>query len=89
MGVIPIVILTIIGVENDFTINSRLFGFITIVGTLLYCIMEEYGWRGYLQEELKTLKSWQNYLFIGFLWFLWHLSFLTKATIGENVFFFV
>ncbi|WP_317167132.1 CPBP family intramembrane glutamic endopeptidase [Winogradskyella wichelsiae] len=58
------------------------------MGTLLYCIMEEYGWRGYLQEELKTLKPWKKYLLIGTIWYLWHLTFLTKATVGENLFFF-
>jgi membrane protease YdiL (CAAX protease family) len=85
---IPIIILTVIGVKNDFGMNSHLYGFIAIIGTLLYCIMEEYGWRGYLQEELKTLKPWKKYLLIGFIWYLWHLTFLTKASIGDNIFFF-
>ncbi|WP_034059219.1 CPBP family intramembrane glutamic endopeptidase [Lacinutrix jangbogonensis] len=88
MVIIPIIILTLIGVKNDFKIESHLYGFIAIIATLLYCIMEEYGWRGYLQEELKTLKSWQKYLIIGFIWYLWHLTFLTKATLGDNLFFF-
>ena len=79
--------MTIVGVKNDFEIDAHLYGFIAITGTLLYCIMEEYGWRGYLQEELKTLKTWQKYLVIGFIWYLWHLTFLTKATIGDNLFF--
>ena len=87
MIVIPIIILTIIGVKNDFEMDSHIYGFIAVIGTLLYCIMEEYGWRGYLQEELKTLKTWQKYLVIGFIWYLWHLTFLTKATIGDNLFF--
>tara|TARA_B110000046_G_C13021675_1_gene411566 strand:+ start:1815 stop:2573 length:759 start_codon:yes stop_codon:yes gene_type:complete len=85
---IPIIILTIIGVKNEFELESHLYGFIAIIATLLYCIMEEYGWRGYLQEELKTLKSWKKYLIIGFIWYLWHLTFLTKATFGDNIFFF-
>lgn len=89
MAIIPIILLTIIGVKNEFGIELHLYGFITITGTLLYCIMEEYGWRGYLQEELKMLKSWQKYLIIGSLWYLWHLSFLTKATIADNLFFLI
>ncbi|WP_296317230.1 CPBP family intramembrane glutamic endopeptidase [Winogradskyella sp. UBA3174] len=88
MLTIPIVILTIIGVKNDFELDAHLYGFIAVIGTLIYCIMEEYGWRGYLQEELKAIKSWQKYLIIGFLWYLWHLTFLTKATVGDNLFFF-
>jgi membrane protease YdiL (CAAX protease family) len=87
MAVIPIIIVTIVGVKNDFEIDAHLYGFIAITGTLLYCIMEEYGWRGYLQEELKSFKAWQKYLAIGFIWYLWHLTFLTNATVGDNLFF--
>ena len=87
MAIIPIIILTIIGVKNEFDLGSHLYGFIAITTTLLYCIMEEYGWRGYLQEELKTLKPWQKYVAIGFSWYLWHLTFLTQATVGDNLFF--
>lgn len=89
MAVIPIVILTIIGVKNEFELNKHLYGLIAIIGTLIYCIMEEYGWRGYLQEEMKSLKPWLKYLSIGFIWYLWHLTFLTEATVGDNLFFLV
>jgi membrane protease YdiL (CAAX protease family) len=87
MAIIPIIILTIIGVKNEFDLDSHLYGFIAITTTLIYCIMEEYGWRGYLQEELKTLKPWLKYSIIGLIWYLWHLTFLTKATFGDNLFF--
>ena len=87
MAIIPIITLTIIGVRNDLELDNHVYGLIAIIGTLLYCIMEEYGWRGYLQEELKSLQSWQKYLIIGTVWYLWHLTFLTKATIGDNIFF--
>lgn len=88
MVTIPIIILTLIGVKNEFNLDTHLYGLIAVVGTLIYCIMEEYGWRGYLQEELKTIKPWLKYLIIGFIWYLWHLTFLTKATVGDNLFFF-
>ena len=84
---IPIALLIIIGVKNDFEANYHIYGFIASIGTFLYCIMEEYGWRGYLQEELKKLKSWKKYLIIGFIWYLWHLTFLTKASLADNLFF--
>ncbi len=87
MAIIPVFILTIIGVNNEYGLNSHLYGFFAVVGTLIYCIMEEYGWRGYLQEELKETKPWQKYIGIGFLWYLWHLTFLTEATISDNLFF--
>ena len=87
MAVIPIAILTIMGVNNEYDMDTHLYGFIAIVGTLIYCIMEEYGWRGYLQEELTSLKPWQKYVLIGFVWYFWHLTFLTEASIGDNLFF--
>ncbi|GLR19831.1 CPBP family intramembrane glutamic endopeptidase [Portibacter lacus] len=87
MLIIPIIILTIIGVRNEYGLNSHIYGFIAIISTLLYCIMEEYGWRGYLQQELNSLSSWQKYLIIGTVWYLWHLTFLTKASLGDNLFF--
>jgi membrane protease YdiL (CAAX protease family) len=87
MATIPIIILTIIGVKNDFGMDYHIYGLIAAFGTFLYCIMEEYGWRGYLQEELKRLKPWKKYLIIGFIWYFWHLTFLTKASVGDNLFF--
>ena len=87
MAIIPVIILTIIGVTNEFKINAHIYGLIAIIGTLIYCIMEEYGWRGYLQEELKSLNHWKRNVIIGFLWYLWHLTFLTSASIGDNLFF--
>jgi hypothetical protein len=88
MSVIPIVLLGIIGVKNEYGINVNLYGLIAVFGSLIYCIMEEFGWRGYLQEELKGLKPVKRYLLIGFLWYFWHLTFLTEATLFENIFFF-
>lgn len=87
MAIIPIIILTIIGVTNDFGMEYNFYGLVASIGTFLYCIMEEYGWRGYLQQELKLLKPWKKYLIIGFIWYLWHLTFLTKASVGDNLFF--
>jgi hypothetical protein len=87
MASIPILILTIIGVTNDFGMEYHIYGLVAASGTFLYCIMEEYGWRGYMQEELKILKPWKKYLIIGLIWYLWHLTFLTKASAGDNLFF--
>lgn len=87
MAAIPFVLLSLIGVENDYGLNKNLYGFIAISGTLMYCIMEEIGWRGYLQEELHGLSNWPKYLIIGSLWYIWHLSFLKDVSIGDNLFF--
>lgn len=89
MSVIPIILLAVFGVKNDYGVNKHTFGLIAVFGTMFYCIMEEYGWRGYLQEEFKNLKPIKRYLLIGFIWYFWHLTFLTQASLFENVFFLV
>jgi len=45
-----------IGVQNKYGINTHLYGLIAAFGSFIYCIMEEYGWRGYLQEEFRFLQ---------------------------------
>ncbi|MFK7903505.1 MAG: CPBP family glutamic-type intramembrane protease [Chitinophagales bacterium] len=87
MATIPIILLTAIGVTNEYGLNSHAYGLIASLGTMIYCVMEEYGWRGYLQEELKSFEDWKKYVAIGFLWYFWHLTFLTGASIGDNLFF--
>ncbi len=67
--------------------NEHFYGFLAVFGTMLYCIMEEYGWRGYLQEELKNIKPLSRYVLIGFIWYFWHLPFLSGATLLQNLFF--
>lgn len=88
MSVIPIALLSIIGVKNEYGINENLYGSYAILISLIYAIMEEFGWRGYLQNEFSYLKPIKKYFLIGFIWYLWHLSFLTNATIKDNLFFF-
>ena len=87
MALIPTLLLIVIGVHNKYGIDPHLFGLIAAFGTLTYCIMEEYGWRGYLQEEFQFLRPIAKFLLIGFIWYAWHLSFLTGAKLGDNLFF--
>jgi membrane protease YdiL (CAAX protease family) len=85
--ILPIIVFTIIGISNEYEMNSTIYGFIAGLGIFIYCIFEEYGWRGYLQDELSELKSWKRYLLIGFLWYLWHLPFLSNTNIADNLIF--
>lgn len=39
-----------------------------------YGLLEEYGWRGFLQYELRQFSTWQYVLVITVMWFLWHLD---------------
>ncbi len=87
MTAIALVLLAGFGVNNSYGMNPHLYGLIAACGTLLYCIMEEYGWRGYLQTELAPLTDGLKYVVIGCCWYLWHLTFLTGASLGDNLFF--
>ena len=47
---------------------------ITCLVAFAYGLLEEYGWRGFLQYELRNLPVWQYVLIITVMWFLWHLD---------------
>ena len=87
MASIPTILLIVIGVQNKYGINSHLYGLIASIATLIYCIMEEYGWRGYLQSELQFLRPIIKFLLIGFIWYSWHLIFLMRTTLTDNLLF--
>ena len=77
---IPILCLTIFGVENNFGIQMNLFGAFIGVFTMIYAFLEEYGWRGYLQEELMPkFNKWIAYAIIGITWYIWHWYFLREG----------
>jgi uncharacterized protein len=85
MLVTPILLLGIFGVNNESGSNIHYYGLIGGIGTFIYCFCEEIGWRGYLQDELKSIKEWQRVLIIGFLWYLWHLSFISNQNFIDNI----
>lgn len=87
MALVPFVLITMIGVRNSFGINVHLFGAVATLAVLVYCVMEEYGWRGYLQQELSGLQQLTKYLVISVLWYLWHLPFLENPSVLANVLF--
>lgn len=88
MAALAVSALTLSGVQNSFGLNPHSYALIAASMTLLYCIMEEYGWRGYLQTELVALGNWPKYLLIGTCWYGWHLTFLTDASLADNIQFF-
>ena len=47
---------------------------VTCLFAFVYGLLEEYGWRGFLQYELRKLPVWQYVLIITVMWFLWHLD---------------
>jgi membrane protease YdiL (CAAX protease family) len=77
---IPIICLTIIGIENIFGFQKNLFGAFIGIFTMIYAFFEEYGWRGYLQEELLSkFNKWIVYIIVGIIWYSWHWYFLREG----------
>jgi len=85
MPLFPIVLLSFFGIENTKGFNPHLLGFAISIVLLVYCIFEEYGWRGYLEEELKGKKEWLRILVISVLWYLWHLPFIDNVDPISNL----
>ncbi|WP_118975947.1 CPBP family intramembrane glutamic endopeptidase [Taibaiella koreensis] len=80
-AVVPVVFISTVAYITKGTIP---FG--AVLTVLLYGLLEELGWRGFLQNELKSLPKIVNIITVAALWFIWHLNFeLTTA----NVMFFV
>ena len=46
-----------------------------VFSSILYGFFEEFGWRGYLQSELNSLRKIYKYITISILWYIWHLDF--------------
>ena len=44
-----------------------------------YGLLEEIGWRGFLQQQLQGLPGIWNILIVSILWFAWHLNFEITA----------
>ena len=85
MGIVPVFVFGILGIPNSSKINPHLLGSIVGLFLIFYALFEEYGWRGYLQDELGDIAEWKRILIIGTLWYLWHLSFLNNPDILVNL----
>lgn len=59
-----------LGVLYVFTLIGGLLAGLTING--LFAFGEEYGWRGFLMDELRPLGAMRANLLTGVLWGLWH-----------------
>lgn len=77
---VPAIILAIIGLDTGEGFNTHYYGLMMGLLIIVYAILEESGWRGYLQDELKNVKPLLKYVIIGTLWYVWHFSFLSPNT---------
>ena len=73
----PVVTFSIVGLENNYGHNPNLFAFSFASINLAYAVLEEIGWRGYLQDALRPIKAKYSYLIIGILWWAWHFRYNT------------
>ncbi|MCL1656309.1 CPBP family intramembrane metalloprotease [Elizabethkingia sp. HX XZB] len=72
----PVILLigyTVYGISNENGINKHLWAFIFCIFTLVYDIMEEYTWRGYLIESLGKINLIIKAVVSGIFWAIWHL----------------
>jgi len=79
ISLVPMLVFTISGLQNDIQINPNLFGFLISLTFLIYASTEEIFWRGYLINVFRPLGRFKNYLLLGLLWWLWHIPF------GHNI----
>ena len=54
---------------------------VTCLLAFTYGLLEEFGWRGFLQYELRNLPVWQYVLIITMMWFLWHLDLTLRSAL--------
>ncbi|WP_027381975.1 CPBP family intramembrane glutamic endopeptidase [Epilithonimonas caeni] len=77
-------ILPVILIGTVSYIQQGQFPFVLLFTVLIYGLLEEIGWRGFLQEQLKDLPKLQSVIIIAVLWFIWHLNF--KFTTSNVIF---
>lgn len=74
-SIIPIIVFSIVGIENYFNENIYYFAFVYCITNFVYAIAEEICWRGYLNESLSSINKYLKYTITGILWWAWHLRF--------------
>lgn len=72
----PVILLTaytITGISNNNGVDRHSWAFLFCSLALIYNILEEYAWRGYLGEATGPLPYVFRSLVSGILWAIWHL----------------
>ncbi len=68
-------LLPIIFISTIIYIKTETIQWLIVFSILIYGLLEEIGWRGFLFQELKKLPLIYNIFIVSTLWFLWHLNF--------------
>ena len=72
-----IAIFTAIGLPHGDGPASHFYGFVYMATITIYALLEEFGWRRYLQNALEGLNIHLKYVLIGMIWWIWHARFAT------------
>lgn len=67
------------------TTGSHTEGLLLGLYIATYVVLEERGWRGYLQSEFINTKPILKYLIISIFWYCWHLTFLGKTSFPNEL----
>jgi len=77
--IIPVIGFAIIGINESKSLTITSNAFIASAKLsfyfFIYAILEEIGWRAFLQEQLSSVNKYIKVLIVAFLWFVWHLNF--------------
>ena len=82
MLAVPALVLGVLGVDNGFAVERHVFGAHLGLWIVLYGILEETGWRGYLQGEFANRAAIVRYVIVGLFWYAWHFSWLIGHSVG-------
>lgn len=86
MLVVPAAVLGAIGIDNRFAVEPHLFGAHMGLLIVAYALLEETGWRGYLQSEFRHRPPLLRYVVVGLFWYAWHFSYVDGGPLlGEIV----
>ncbi|WP_433778174.1 CPBP family intramembrane glutamic endopeptidase [Flavobacterium anhuiense] len=82
-AIVPFVIywlLPAVLIAGAYYVTIGKFPILLMFTVLAYGLLEEIGWRGFLQEQLKSLSKFTSILIIAVLWFAWHLNLETTPS---------
>lgn len=73
---VPLVALGVVGVAGQGQDAGRMHGFVALLGVVgfINVLGEELGWRGFLQDQTRSIARVGRYLLIGTLWTVWHFT---------------
>jgi membrane protease YdiL (CAAX protease family) len=85
MIAVPAAVMAAKGVANPYGLEPHLFGLHLGIWIAAYALLEETGWRGYLQDEFRHRPAVLSYAIVGLFWYGWHFSWLGGHGAGSEL----